>query len=300
MGQYVYLFRDAKRRPAYVGRGESIARAESHLAGTHNPGLESLIGSGKFSVEAAGPYGDERTARVVEAALISALDGLPGFANAAPGDGPRFAPLGVPARLANRLDQPRLSLEELGRLAGQRLGGGVLLVRLPSGGAFTSDATRAKYDPAAPDDAVIFENTVRWWQLRDLVAQWEADPGQTPAVVAGAAGPKDRRYIAGAVLIDREAAWDRGSDPDYQVPVPPSPAIDVDACELRGRLVDGALFNSIKPGHFLWVDAAGQVRYRPPRPLPARGPARLPPAAGRKHARYPARPASAISASIES
>ena len=70
MGQYVYLFRDAKRRPVYVGRGERITRAESHLAGTHNVGLESLIASGKFSVEAAGPYGDEHTARAVEAALM--------------------------------------------------------------------------------------------------------------------------------------------------------------------------------------------------------------------------------------
>src|SRR6202035_1564862 len=127
MGQYVYLFRDAKRRPAYVGRGESIARAESHLAGTHNAGLQSLINSRKFSVEAAGPYDDEHMVRVVEAALISALDGLPGFANAAPGDGPRSAPLGVPVHLASRLDEPRLSVEQLGRLAGQRLGGGVLL-----------------------------------------------------------------------------------------------------------------------------------------------------------------------------
>jgi hypothetical protein len=278
MGQYVYLFRDAKRRPVYVGRGERIARAESHLAGTHNPGLESLISSGKFSVEAAGPYDDEHTARAVEAALISAMDGSPGFANAAPGDGPRFAPLGVPARLAARLDEPQLSLGQLGRLVGHRLGGGVLLVRLSSGGAFTSDTARAKYDPAAPDDTVIFENTIRWWWLRDLVAQWQAHPEQTPAIVAGMAGPPSRRYIAGSVLIDRKASWDHGDDPDYQVPAAgaPASAVDVDACELRGRLVDGALFSQIKPGHFLWVDAAGVVRYAPPRPLSARVPAWLP------------------------
>jgi hypothetical protein len=269
MGQYVYLFRDGKRRPVYVGRGERISRAESHLSGTHNAGLESLIGSGKFSVEAAGPYGDELTARAVEAALISALDGSPGFANVAPGDGPRFAPLGVPAHLAARLDEPRLSLEQLGRLVGQRLGGGVLLVRLSSGGAFTSHATRAKYDPAAPDDAVIFENTIRWWWLRELVAGWQAQPDQTPAVVAGLAGPPSRRYVAGSVLVDRGASWDQSHDPDYQVPTAlrSSSTVDVDACELRGRIVDGALFSQIKPGHFLWVDAAGGVRYAPPRPL---------------------------------
>jgi hypothetical protein len=270
MGQYVYLFRDAKRRPVYVGRGEHIARAESHLSGTHNLGLESLIGTGKFSVEAAGPYRDEITARAVEAALISALDGSPGFANVAPGDGPRFAPLGVPTYLAPRLDESSLSLEQLGRLVGERLGGGVLLVRLSSGGAFTSEAARAKYDPAAPNDAVIFENTIRWWWLRDLVARWRAHPEETPAVVVGLAGPPSRRYIAGSVLIDREAAWDDSDDPDYQVPTAvPTTSIDVDACGLRGRIVEGALFSQIKPGHFLWVDATGALRYIPPRPVSA-------------------------------
>jgi hypothetical protein len=82
------------------------------------------------------------------------------------------------------------------------------------------------------------------------------------------AGPPNRRYIAGSVLIDRKASWDHGNDPDYQVPAVGAPASgrEVDACELRGRLVDGALFSQIKPGHFLWVDAAGVVCYAPPRP----------------------------------
>lgn len=269
MGEYVYLYRDDKRRPIYVGRGERITRAESHLDGTHNAGLASLIASGKFSVEAAGPYGDERIAKAVEAALISALDGSPAFANNAPGDGPRFAPLGVPAHLAARLNEPRLSLEQLGRLAGEHLGGGMLLVRLSSGGAFTSDAARAKYDPAAPDDAVVFENTIHWWWLRDLVVHWRANPCDTPAVVAGLAGPTSRRYIAGAVRIDREATWDPGNDPDYEVPTAAGSdsVIDVDTCQLRGRLVDGALFSNVKQGHFLWVDASGVVRYAPARSL---------------------------------
>jgi hypothetical protein len=270
MGQYVYLYRDDKRRPVYVGRGESIARAESHLSGTHNTGLASLIASGKFTVEAAGPYEEEHVARAVEAALISALDGSSAFGNNAPGDGPRFAPLGVPPCLAARPDEPRLSLGQLGRLVSERLGGGILLVRLSSGGAFTSDATRAKYDPAALDDNVVFENTIHWWWLHDLVARWRANPDETPAVVAGLAGPTGRRYIAGAVRIDRKASWDSVNHPDYEVPVARASAsgVDVDACQLRGRLVDGARFSNLKQGHFIWVDANGITRYAPTRSLP--------------------------------
>jgi hypothetical protein len=270
MGEYVYLYRDGKHRPVYVGRGERITRAESHMGGTHNAGLAALIASGKFSVEAAGPYGDEHIAKAVEAALISALDGSPGFANDAPGEGPRFAPLGVPARLAARLNEPRLSLAQLGQLGGEQFGGGILLVRLRSGGAFASDAARAKYDPAAPDDAVVFENTIRWWWLRDLVAHWKANPSDTPAVVASLAGPPERRYIAGAVRVDREGAWDSGNDPDYEVPAVTASAsgIDVDTCQLRGRLVDGALFSNRSQDLFIWVDANGVVRHAPARPLP--------------------------------
>jgi len=157
----------------------------------------------------------------------------------------------VPAHLAARLNEPRLSLGQLGRLADERLGGGMLLVRLSSGGAFTSDAARAsKYDPAGPDDAVVFENTIHWWWLRDLVAHWRANPRDTPAVVAGLADPTSRHYIAGAVRIDWEATWDPGNDPDYEVPTAAGSdfAIHVDTCQLRGRLVDGALFSNVKQG----------------------------------------------------
>jgi hypothetical protein len=78
-----------------------------------------------------------------------------------------------------------------------------------------------------------------------------------------------RRYIAGAVRIDREAIWDPGNDPDYEVPtaVGADSAIDVDTRQLRDLLVDGALFSNVKQGHFLWVDANGIVQYAPPRSL---------------------------------
>jgi len=262
--QYVYVYRDSAQRVVYVGRGERLARAEAHVDGTHNPGLSAIIESGRFSVEAAGPYQDEAVASAVEAALISVLEvqAVPRLANQAPGNGPRFAPLGVPVELADRLTLPALSIEDLGVNVGLARDGGILLVRLASGGAFKDDEERRKFDPAHPDDPTVFENTVRWWWLRTLVEHWEAEPDEVPAVVAGIAGPLGRRYVAGAVEIDRLATWDHSNNPEYEVP---AKSQDVDACELRGRLVTGAKFNQVKPGHFIWVDRTGTVRHRPPR-----------------------------------
>jgi len=215
-------------------------------------------------VEAAGPYDDEAVARAVEEALISVLgvSATPRLADQTPGDGPRFAPLGVPVGLADRITLPPLSIEELGAFVDKKLQGGVLLVRLASGGSFKNDEKRQKFDPAHPDDATVFENTVRWWWLDALVKQWEAVPDEVPAVVVGLAGPTDRRYVAAAVELDRTAAWDSSTYPDYQVPAKSS---DIDAGGLRGRLVTGAMFNQTKAGHFIWVDRTGTVRHRPAR-----------------------------------
>lgn len=258
--QYVYVYRDAGQRVVYVGRGEKLARAEAHIAGSYNAGLSALIASGKFTIEAAGPYGDGAVARSVEAALISVLQvqAKPCLVNRASGDGPGFAPLGVPVQLADRLALPPMSVEELGKQVG-----GALLVRLASGGAFRNDEKRQKFDPAHPDDATIFENTTRWWWIDALVTQWKAKPADVPHIVAGLAGPPARRYVAGSVEIDRKGHW--GKRPDFEVP---AQSRNVNAKDLRGRLVTGAMFNQVKTGHFLWVDGTGRVRHRPPRAAP--------------------------------
>jgi hypothetical protein len=150
-----------------------------------------------------------------------------------------------------------MTAEELGARFG-----GVLLVRLSSGASFTNDATRRKFDPSAPDDATIFENTTQWWWIDALVAQWQANAAETPRIVAGLAGPPARRYIAGAVEVDRGATWDHSNYPDFAVP---ALSTDIDVGELRGRLVTGATYNQVKTGHFMWVDRTGTVRHRPPR-----------------------------------
>jgi hypothetical protein len=80
-GQFVYLYRDDKGDARYVGRGGKPARALSHtnLRG-HNPELTAeLLKSKKYSIEIAGPFGDEDIAALVEAALISALSDAPDF-----------------------------------------------------------------------------------------------------------------------------------------------------------------------------------------------------------------------------
>lgn len=253
---YVYIFRGAQQGIAYVGRGGKTERPEQGVTGSHNDGLRRLIDSGHFSLEVAGPY-DERTAAAVEAALISALavPATPHLVNEVPGNGPKFAPLGVPVELADRLTMPPLSLADLGRRTG-----GVLLVRLASGGAFKSDELRAKFDPADPDDQVIGENIRRWWWLRTLFGEWQQS-GAWPTVIAGLAGPPRRRYIAGALEIVPNGSWTT-SGPGYEAPVVGG---NVDVHGLRGRLVTGALFSQIRTGLFIWVDGSGVVRYQPPR-----------------------------------
>lgn len=255
----VYLFRNARQGVTYVGRGQSTARPEQGVTASHNPELRKLVEGGQFTLEVAGPYGDMKTAAAVEAALISALSipAAPRLVNVAPGDGPKFAPLGVPIELADRLTLDSLSLPELGMMTG-----GILLVRLASGGAFKNDELRRKFDPSDPDDRVVAENVVRWWWLRPLIEQWKA-AGEWPKVVAGLAGPPKRRYVAGALKVDPDGIWSAPDEVWFEAPT----ILDagVDAHELRGRLVNGALFNQIWSGLFIWVDGAGNIRYLPPR-----------------------------------
>lgn len=135
----------------------------------------------------------------------------------APGNGPKFTPMGVPALLGGRLVQPTLTLSGLGRQTG-----GILLVRLSSGGSFKNAADRKKFDPAHPDDTTVAENIRQWWQLGPLVDQWsgtQCPAGQRPKVVAGLGGPVHRRYVVGALNIDSTGKWLADAYGFYEIPV---------------------------------------------------------------------------------
>jgi hypothetical protein len=152
---YVYLYRapssgTARGKPMYIGYGMSVQRALQHPENSHNSRLKEWLAEGHYTLEVAGPYGDEREGKRVEAALISALD--PEF-NVARG-GPSFRPVGVPSELAERSSLQPLSLEEVGRLAG-----GALFVYL-SDAALTDG--RTTYNVAEPDDEAVRSNIEAW------------------------------------------------------------------------------------------------------------------------------------------
>ena len=250
----VYLYRAGTGRIFYVGRGVSPARAEDIAA--HNPRvLKTIQQDTDYTIEVAGTY-DYATAARVEAALISAIT-LDKLDNEIRGDGPQFTPLGVDVSLGHRLTEPALTLAQLGITTG-----GVLLVYLSQARVFRSDTDRLKFDPAAVNDAVVAENIVRWWDLAKLVTSWREESGW-PCVLAGVTGPPRRRYVAGALPIAPNKPWTPNTDGHHEVPV--ESWGEVDAADLRGRLVGGALFDRARTDLFIWIDGQGHIRHQPPR-----------------------------------
>lgn len=258
---YVYLYRDGGRRPRYVGLGGAITRPEEHVRGSHNEGLRRLIASGDYSIEVTGPYRDEEESEAVESALISALrmPARPALTNISDGNGSKFRPFGVPHEAADRLGKGAVTLRWIGKETG-----GALLVCLSSGGTFAGDPERAKFDPSRPLDSVVSENTRRWWQIGRLVELWTARPADAPRVLIGVAGPPRRRYLVGALRIDN-SRWRDAEKDGARWSVPLKAEMELDACRLRGRIVEGARFGRGRQDHFIWVDGRGVVRYEPRR-----------------------------------
>lgn len=254
----VYLYRSATSSTIrYVGRGATPDRAASHTGATHNADLAAFIEAGDYSLEIAGPYESVGVAAHVEAGLISAL-GLESdkasLVNRVAGDGLRFVPFGVPSLFADRKLQPALTAEELGRLTG-----GALIVRNSFGGDLEDGRPRLSAFGETRDEVVV-DNIVRHWRL-DLVAdEWKRDPDSKPYIVVGAAGPVRHRYVPGALRIDRTRL---GQDPVREVPL--ADAEDLDALNLRGRLLADVKFRLYPQDHFIWVDGEGHVRHPKPR-----------------------------------
>ena len=150
MDHYVYLYREKNGKPCYVGYGKSVVRPSEHLVKSHDADLGEFLKENQFTLEIAGPFGDEDRARAVETALISVLS--PKF-NRAPGQTRwRFRPLGVPAEWAERLTQPPLTAAELDSRP-------TMLVRI---GNQNFEDGRDGYDPAAPlPDCELLERVDR-------------------------------------------------------------------------------------------------------------------------------------------
>jgi hypothetical protein len=254
---FVYLYTNPKGQPMYVGYGSTAQRALSHRGGSHNRELKAWLKQQKFNLKIAGPYPTEREAKAVEAALISSMH--PRF-NLAPGDGPKFLPVGVPADLWERPSMAPLTLRELGVK-----GKGVLLVYLAPGD-YLRDGRR-KFDPATPSDKTAFRNIEKNWDISRLINIWRERPDLMPRTILGVHGKVDHRFIVGSLEIDRSRLCDyrnrryadRWPGPRWRVPVLDS--TELDFCELRGRRVEGVQFGQFSHQLHIWVDGKGRRRH---------------------------------------
>lgn len=253
---YVYLYRSASGVPKYVGYGMSVERALAHAGASHNAALRAWLDEERFDLSVAGPYRDEAEGKAVEAALISAL--RPEF-NRAPGDGPKFVPIGVPPELSDRPAEPPLSLERLGEMTG-----GALLVYLAPGDVLPDG--RTKYDPARPSDSVVVANMEGVWDLSRHLDDWRRAPNDSPRVLVGVHGKRvSHRFIVGAteIQVDRWGASDLEVPHSRRWRVPLVDRSWLDAFALRGRRVDGVRFGQFSWQLHIWVDATGKQRHPP-------------------------------------
>ncbi len=258
---FVYLYKDLAGKPKYVGYGHNVERALSHSGASHNRALKVWLEQDKFDLSIAGPYKSESEAKAVEAALISSMN--PEF-NIAPGDGPKFLPVGVPPHLWERPQMNPLSLAAIGRVTG-----GALLVYLAAGD-FLRDG-RKKFDAALPSDADAVSNIEKNWDIAALIEKWAVKPESAPKVLIGIHGRVKHRFIVGALEIDRGRLADpefiryaeRWARPRRQVPLADSSNLDMN--ELRGRRVDEIKFGQFSHQLHIWVDGRGRKRHPVPR-----------------------------------
>jgi len=254
---FVYLYKTLTGTSVYVGYGHTVQRALTHTGASHNRELKAWLGKNKFDLQIAGPYTSEAEAKAVEAALISSMK--PRF-NKAPGDGPKFAPVGVPPNLWERPQMEPLTLWQIGRHSG-----GALLVYLAAGD-FLVDG-RKKFDAALPSDEIAVSNIEKNWDITRLVEKWRMRPESIPKVLIGIHGKPSHRFIVGALEIDSAEICNpenirrakRWSQPRWQIPLIDRELLDFE--DLRGRRVSNIKFGQFSHQLHIWVDQSGRKRH---------------------------------------
>jgi len=257
----VYAVRDRDNRIVYIGRGRNEDRPQSHAAETHNAGLAAILDTPGYTIDVA-EMPDNATAAVVESILIDVLStGAKAKLVNARREKWRFAPLGTPPEYADRLSLEPLTVADLGRSLG-----GVLIVFHSS--KPYRDLDRPQADAGGTGQAVLAENTVRWWQLGPWVGQWAANPQTAPRAVVAVKGPTARRYVRAAIATD-PAGWPTVTRDGafYQVPAIRGGDVwthdDLDHAQLRGRLVRDARFSNRAQDLVIWVDPSGTEHRQP-------------------------------------
>jgi hypothetical protein len=255
-GHYVYLYRNPKGKPVYVGYGANPRRAIIHSSRSHSKTLVSFLKKRKYNLDIAGPFHSKITGCAVETALMSVL--TPEF-NKNPGPTEcRFRPFGLPNRFADRLLQPALNREDFFRRIG-RAATSALFVYV---GDKHFDDNRPGYNPAKPPkDKQILNRMHRWWQIGRHLERWCKDPSHSPVVLIGLTGRPSDRFIIGAVEIDREK-WDSTKKKGGLYSIPTKGPRDLDAFRLRGRRIDPEThlrFGALTSQFFIILKRNGRV-----------------------------------------
>jgi hypothetical protein len=229
---FVYIYRDQRGKPLYVGYGRLAPRATSHLLGSHNAALNNSLVDQRFDLQIAGPYESEAVGRAVETALISVLQ--PDL-NVDPGPSRwRFRPIGVPAAYAERWTQPELLRRDFIDAQGTRPA--PVLFVIVTNEDFADG--RIGYNIATPPtDSQIRERVEKWWQVRKYLSKWTADPNASPGLLVGIHGRPGAQFVIASMLIDQEK-WPAAEATDGgKIKIPLSDPGDLDAHGLRGRRI---------------------------------------------------------------
>jgi hypothetical protein len=257
MEHYVYLYRDLKRNPRYVGYGKSSKRAIKHLSLSHNDDLNEFLKNGQFTLEIAGPFDTEQNARSVETALISALRP---DCNIDPGQGRwRFRPLGIDEKFSDRLSLKPLLREDFQKLKPKKKRA-FIFVKISDKDFDNGDEIRNGYNPAhPPSDAQILKRMVKWWQLGKHVKAWANDETDSPDVLIAVNGTPGAQIIVGSVFIDK-ASWSKSRYENGLYAIPTCKTLGLDALQLRGRRIDkkaNIKFGAFKHQIFMVLNSDG-------------------------------------------
>lgn len=262
---YVYVYRSENGRPLYVGYGASVVRSAAHLGkNAHNERLTQALAGEAYTVEIAGPFGDEMRAKAVETALISAYRLEPTLCNFNKGhESWRFRSLGVPNEFVHRIDQPALDRSAWRNLAKQSEG--VIVVNIND--CDLGDGRRGDLLANLPANAALAQRVDRYWQLRGHAERnWVSSAQRSPGLLVGVSGRGAMRMVIASTLIDRSGwgAAAAGARPQglLAIPLLLKPDDTLDAYQLRGRRVDvsaGIRFGALRHELFIVMNAAGRI-----------------------------------------
>ncbi|MBX9720039.1 MAG: hypothetical protein K2X81_01485 [Candidatus Obscuribacterales bacterium] len=235
---FVYLYRDLKGKPRYVGYGRTPARATDHLTRTHNKELARFLEKNEFTLEIAGPFHSRESGLSVETALMSVLH--PDINIAEGHERWRFRALGIPESYSERSTKVPLKRNDFLESADS-----ILFVLLNSR---DFDDQRVGYDPTnPPSDSAILKRMEAWWQLERYRDAWIRKPSCSPSVLVGVYGKPGAQMIIGAVRVQQNG-WESAEHDGSQLKVPTCGPSNLDAFKWRGRRIDKAA--GIKFGSF--------------------------------------------------